>query len=53
MKKTTYTKTEITKNYRLDQYGNVYDSQGNFYCKLAALTAEEKKIVKQNPFSAN
>ena len=48
----TYTETDITKEYRVDQYGSVYDPDGVFYCKWVALTREEKKIVKRNPFSA-
>lgn len=42
----------ITSKFRVDQYDNVYDEDGGFYCKWDELTKEEKRIVKQNDFSA-
>ena len=42
----------VTVEYRVDQYDNVYDKCGLFYCKWFTLTPTEKKIVKQNPMSA-
>ena len=45
-------KNEVTNEYRVDQYDNVYDTDGVFYCNWDSLTETEKKAVKQNPFSA-
>jgi len=42
----------VTKEFRVDQYNNVYDSNGVFYCVWSELTKDEQKIVKQNDFSA-
>lgn len=42
----------VTKEFRVDQYDNVYDEDGLFYCNWEMLTAKEKRIVKLNPFSA-
>lgn len=42
----------VTSKYRLDQYGNVYDACGVFYCKKYMLTRQELKIVKRNKASA-
>lgn len=46
------TNAVVTDNYRVDQYDNVYDEKGIFYCKWEQLTDEEKETVKDNPFSA-
>ena len=42
---------EVTKEFRVDQYDNVYDSNGMFYCKWYVLSEEEQKLVKQNHLS--
>jgi hypothetical protein len=42
----------VTKEFRVDQYDNVYDADGVFYCNWVSLTKDEKKEVKKNPFSA-
>ncbi len=44
--------TTVTERYRVDQYGNVYDEAGVFYCKWYMLTKKEKRIVRKNPTSA-
>jgi len=41
----------VTKEYRVDQYDNVYDENGFFYDKWYNLSDTEKEIVKQNPMS--
>lgn len=41
----------VTKEYRVDQYDNVYDENGFFFCKWDSLTKEEQETVKQNPMS--
>ena len=43
---------KITSDFRVDQYDNVYDDNGEFYCKWDSLTDSEKDTVKENPFSA-
>lgn len=45
-------KDVVTDDYRVDQYDNVYNEKGEFYCKWDALTTEEQERVKDNPFSA-
>jgi len=47
-----YSENEVTNNFRVDQYDNVYDENEMFYCKWNLLTATEKRLVKQNDFSA-
>ncbi len=42
----------VTKKFRVDQYDNVYDENGVFYCKWQELSKSEQKAVKQNGFSA-
>ena len=42
----------VTAKYRVDQYDNVYDGCGMFYCKWDQLDAYEKRAVKNNPASA-
>ena len=42
----------ITTEYRVDQYGKVYDEKGVFFCKWDSLTESEQEIIKQNPASA-
>jgi len=42
----------VTSNFRVDQYDNVYDADGVFYCKWDSLTKDQKKEVRKNPFSA-
>ena len=44
--------SNVTANYRVDQYDNVYDENGLFYAKWHTLTNDEKALVKQNPASA-
>ena len=43
---------EVTKNFRVDEYDNVYDEEGIFFCKFFTLTDEEKELVRLNPASA-
>ena len=47
-----HTITNVTAEYRVDQYNSVYDENGVFFCKWSVLSTEEKRIVKQNPCSA-
>lgn len=42
----------VTKEFRVDQYDNVYDADGVFYCNWGSLTKDQKKEVRKNPFSA-
>jgi hypothetical protein len=44
--------SQVTEEYRVDQCENVYDENGMFFCKWNELSLNEKKTVKQNPFSA-
>ena len=44
--------TEVTSEWRVDQYSKVYDDEGVWYCDWDQLTDAEKEIVKQNPASA-
>lgn len=43
--------TEVTTEWRVDQYDKVYDEEGVFYCMWDQLTDTEKEILKQNPAS--
>ena len=47
-----YNDKEITSDFRVDQYDNVYDENGIFYCKWFVLSDKEKDIVCQNELSA-
>lgn len=42
---------EITKKFRVDEYNNVYDEKGYFYCKWEMLTEDEREIVRKNLMS--
>ena len=42
----------VTTEYRVDQYGKVYDEQGIYCCKWDSLTEAEQALIKQNPASA-
>lgn len=42
----------VTIEFRVDQYGKVYDEQGVYFCKWDSLTEAEQEIIKQNPASA-
>ena len=42
----------VTNEFRVDQYDNVYDQNGEYYCQWIVLTEDEQETVKQNDFSA-
>ncbi len=43
---------QVTSKFKVDQYNNVYDESGLYYCKWFMLTKDEQKTVKKNPASA-
>ena len=46
-----YEYSEVTEEFYVDQYDNVYDETGMFFCKFFMLSKSEKRIVSQNILS--
>lgn len=41
----------VNSRFRVNEFNEVYDSDGVFFCRWDALTDIEKEVVKLNPYS--
>lgn len=44
--------SDVTKEFRVDQYDNVFNENWDLYSNWTELSKHEQEIVKQNQFSA-